>query len=107
LKQANLRRKWSTIPKAAAFHNQPSRFTAWRLFVSVAHGSLKSPACSCVLFPNGWTVFEAPAVEKSLKFPELALAVSVEESMKGRVFFRRGTGGAATRRETRNIGLWH
>jgi hypothetical protein len=41
LKRANLRRKWSTIPKAAphlnkaaAFHNQPSRFTAWRLFVS-------------------------------------------------------------------------
>jgi len=27
-------RKWSTIPRAAAFHNQPSRFTAWRLFVS-------------------------------------------------------------------------
>ena len=48
-------------------------------------------------FSNGWTVFEAPAVEKSLKFPELALGVSVEESMRGRVFFRRGTGGAATR----------
>jgi hypothetical protein len=32
---ANLRRKWSTILKAAlaAFHNQPSRFTMWRLFV--------------------------------------------------------------------------
>ena len=38
LKRANLRRKWSTIPKAAqaAFHNQPSRFTVWRLFVSCA-----------------------------------------------------------------------
>ena len=33
LKRANLRRKWSTITKAAAFHNQPSRFTGWRLFV--------------------------------------------------------------------------
>ena len=38
---ADLRRNWSTIlkaspapAKAAAFHNQPSRFTAWRLFVS-------------------------------------------------------------------------
>ena len=28
--------------------NPPSRFTAWRLFVSLAHGSLNSPACSCV-----------------------------------------------------------
>ena len=34
LKRANLRRKWSTIPKAApTFHNQPSCFAAWRLFV--------------------------------------------------------------------------
>jgi hypothetical protein len=33
---------------APAFHNQPSRFTVWRLFVSPAHGSLKSPVCSCV-----------------------------------------------------------
>jgi hypothetical protein len=40
-----------------------------------------------------------------LKFPELALAVSVDESMKGRVFFRRGTGGIAARQETRNIGF--
>jgi hypothetical protein len=33
----DLRRKWSTIPKATpAFRNQPSRFTAWRLFVSRA-----------------------------------------------------------------------
>ena len=38
LKRANLRREWSTIPKAAArsnkaaLHNQPSRFSAWRLF---------------------------------------------------------------------------
>jgi hypothetical protein len=39
-------------------------------------------------FPNGWTVFEAPGVEKSLPFPELGFVVSVEESMKGRVFFR-------------------
>jgi hypothetical protein len=29
-------------------------------------------------FPNGWTVFEAPGVEKSLFFPELGFAVSVE-----------------------------
>ena len=29
----------------AAFRNQPSRFTAWRLFV---RHSLKSPMCSCV-----------------------------------------------------------
>jgi len=29
-------------PQAAAFHNQPSRFSAWRLFV---HYSLKSPVC--------------------------------------------------------------
>jgi hypothetical protein len=29
------------------------------------------------LFPNGWTVFEAPRVKKSLEFPELALAASV------------------------------
>jgi hypothetical protein len=29
-------------------------------------------------FRNGWTVFEAPGVEKSL-FPELGFAVSVEE----------------------------
>jgi hypothetical protein len=38
LKRANLRRKWSAISKAAlsAFHNQPSRFTARRLFVSSA-----------------------------------------------------------------------
>ena len=47
---ADLRRKWSTIPKATpAFRNQPSRFTAWRLFVSRAltlTTSLKSPACS-------------------------------------------------------------
>jgi hypothetical protein len=28
-------------------------------------------------FQNGWTVFEAPGVKKSLKFPELALAASV------------------------------
>jgi hypothetical protein len=41
LKRANRRRKWSTIHKAAlaptkqaAFHNQPSRFIAWRLFVA-------------------------------------------------------------------------
>jgi hypothetical protein len=47
LKRANLRRKWSAIPKAApapndaaAFHNRPSRFTAWRLFVSCAKRSL-------------------------------------------------------------------
>ena len=34
---ADLPRKWSTIPKATpAFRNQPSRFTAWRLFVSRA-----------------------------------------------------------------------
>ena len=40
----NLRHKWSRIPRAAprvprkvaAFHNRPSRFTAWRLFVSRA-----------------------------------------------------------------------
>jgi hypothetical protein len=31
----------TTNNQAAAFHNQPSRFTAWRLFVSRAHGSLK------------------------------------------------------------------
>jgi hypothetical protein len=50
LKRANLRRECSTIPeaaprsnKAAAFPNQPSRFTVRRLFVSLAHGSLKSP----------------------------------------------------------------
>jgi hypothetical protein len=30
-------------------------------------------------FPNGWTVFESAGVEKSLKFPELALAVSGED----------------------------
>jgi len=44
LKRANLRRKsFSTISKvapapnkAAAFRNQPSRFSAWRLFVSCA-----------------------------------------------------------------------
>jgi hypothetical protein len=42
LKRPNLHRKWSTIPKAApartkqaAVHNQPSRLTAWRLFVSL------------------------------------------------------------------------
>ena len=29
--------------------------------------------------PNGWTVFEAPGVEKSPKFPELGFAVSVED----------------------------
>ena len=29
-----MHRKWSTIPKAAAFHNQPSHFAVWRLFVS-------------------------------------------------------------------------
>lgn len=28
---------------------------------------------------NGWTVFEAPGVEKSLLFPELGFAVSVED----------------------------
>jgi hypothetical protein len=28
----NLRRKWSTIPKAAAFSKFLSRFTAWRAF---------------------------------------------------------------------------
>jgi hypothetical protein len=33
LKRANLRHKWSTIPKAGAFYNQPSRFIVWRLFV--------------------------------------------------------------------------
>jgi len=27
--------------KAAAFHNEPSRFTAWRLFVSLAYGSFE------------------------------------------------------------------
>jgi hypothetical protein len=52
-------------------------------------------------FPNGWTVFEASGVEKSLPFPELALAVSVEESMKGRVFFPHGAGSLAARQETR------
>jgi hypothetical protein len=30
----------------------------------------------------GWKSFEAPGVEKSLPFPELGFAVSVEESMK-------------------------
>jgi hypothetical protein len=30
-------------------------------------------------FRNGWTVFEAPGVEKSPKFPELGFAVSVED----------------------------
>ena len=42
MKRANLRRKWSTIPRAAsaptkagAFRNEPSRFTAWRLCVSL------------------------------------------------------------------------
>jgi hypothetical protein len=30
-------------------------------------------------FPNGWTVFEAPGIEKSLKFSKLALAVSGED----------------------------
>jgi hypothetical protein len=33
------------------FHNQPSRFAAWRPFVWTArnaHHSLKSPACSCL-----------------------------------------------------------
>jgi hypothetical protein len=39
LKRANLRRKWSTIPKQQHFANQPSRFTAWRLFVSRALNS--------------------------------------------------------------------
>jgi hypothetical protein len=45
LKRANLRRKWSTILKAASaqkqqhFNNQPSRLTAWRLFVSRAQRS--------------------------------------------------------------------
>jgi hypothetical protein len=34
LKGANLRRKWSTTPKAAAIRNQPSHLTVWRLFVS-------------------------------------------------------------------------
>ena len=38
-RRAKLRRKWSTIPNAAptrqaALNNQPSRFTASRLFVS-------------------------------------------------------------------------
>jgi hypothetical protein len=28
-------------------------------------------------FRNGWTVFEAPGIKKSLKFPELGSAVSV------------------------------
>jgi hypothetical protein len=31
-------------------------------------------------FPNGWTVFEAPGVEKSLKCPKLGFAVPAEES---------------------------
>ena len=70
LKRPNLRREWSTIPnncglqQAAAFHNQPSRFAAWRLFVSLAHGSLKSPACSCVsitFLASGW---EAMGIER-------------------------------------------
>jgi hypothetical protein len=30
-------------------------------------------------FRNAWTVFEAPGVEKSLLFPELGFAVSVED----------------------------
>jgi hypothetical protein len=30
-------------------------------------------------FRNGWTLFEAPRVEKSLLFPELGFAVSVED----------------------------
>jgi len=37
------------ISKAAAFNNQPPRFTVWRLFASLrAHHSLNSPACWCV-----------------------------------------------------------
>src|SRR5262249_43340824 len=40
----NLASKWPTIPKAPAFHNQPSHFAVWRLFVSrrvtlTTHGS--------------------------------------------------------------------
>ena len=40
LKAADLHRRWSTIPKSrgrsnkAVIHNQPSRFIAWRFFVS-------------------------------------------------------------------------
>jgi hypothetical protein len=30
-------------------------------------------------YRSGWTVFEAPRVEKSLLFPELGFAVSVED----------------------------
>jgi hypothetical protein len=30
-------------------------------------------------FRNGWPVFEAPGVKKSLLFPELGFAVSVED----------------------------
>jgi hypothetical protein len=41
LKRANLHRKWSSIleprpPQESSIYNQPSRFFAWRLFVSGA-----------------------------------------------------------------------
>jgi hypothetical protein len=55
LKRANLRRKWSTIPRAAPasitrpFHNESSRFTAWRLFVS-PRSRLFELACVLVRF---------------------------------------------------------
>jgi hypothetical protein len=45
---ADLRRKWSTIPKQQYFHNQPSRLTAWRLFVSPA---LNSPLFELACVP--------------------------------------------------------
>ena len=64
------------------------------------YGALKSPRVLVRL-----DHFEAPGVEKSLKFPELARGASVEESLKGRVFFRRRTGGASTRQETPNTGF--
>jgi hypothetical protein len=45
--RANLRRKWSTIPKQQYFHNQPSRFTVCRLFVSRS-SRLSEVACLLV-----------------------------------------------------------
>jgi hypothetical protein len=76
LRLANLRRKWSTIPKAAAFHNQPSHFAVWRLFVSrpvtlTTHGS---SGCRVPLKWNGGDYASAPSGQTAA--PEIQLPLT-------------------------------
>src|SRR4029077_18858334 len=87
LRLANLRRKWSTIPKAAAFHNQPSHFAVWRLFVSrrvtlTTHGS---SGCRVPLKWNGDDYASTPSGSAKIQLPlSLAFQLTGNDALGGR-----------------------